>query len=111
MSEHTEVQIIRQGGRPAFAVVPYDQWLALTGKKRDEDVYLPHEVVGLQLKGNSLIAAWRKYRGLSQKTLGEMLGVTQAAVAQMEKGGANLQDKTLARMAEALGATVDQLMD
>jgi len=40
-----------------------------------------------------------------------MLGVTQAAVAQMEKGGANLQDKTLARMAEALGATVDQLMD
>lgn len=111
MSGHTEVQIIRQGGRPAFAVVPYDQWLALTGKKRDEDVYIPHEVVGLQLHGNSLIAAWRKHRKLSQKALGEMLGVTQAAVAQMEKGGANLQDKTLERLAEALDATVEQLTE
>jgi hypothetical protein len=36
-----DVQIIRQEGRPVFAVLPYDQYLALAGQHDDSDVYIP----------------------------------------------------------------------
>jgi hypothetical protein len=29
---HTDIQINRQGGKPVFAVAPYDKWLELAGK-------------------------------------------------------------------------------
>ncbi|WP_275098089.1 helix-turn-helix domain-containing protein [Sedimenticola hydrogenitrophicus] len=111
MSAHTEVQIINQDGRPAFAVVPYNQWLELTGQA-DDSVQFPHEVVGYQVEqGLSLIAAWRKYRRLTQADLAARLGISQPALAQIEKPGANLQPKTLARVAHALGVTVAQLQE
>ena len=31
MTAHTDVQIIELDGKPAFAVVPYDRWLELSG--------------------------------------------------------------------------------
>lgn len=48
MNVHNDIQIIRQDGKPAFAVVPYDKWLELT-VSQDENIYIPHEVVGYQL--------------------------------------------------------------
>lgn len=112
MSRHTEVQIISQGGRPAFAVVPYDEWLALTGQQEETGAYIPHEVVGLQLhKGLSLLAAWRVHQGLSQQELADRMGVSQSSVAQMERPGVNPRRGTLERAATALGITVAQLED
>lgn len=109
MSAHTEVQIIRQDGKPMFAVVPYDEWVELTGQ---DEALIPHEVVGLWLKENlSLIAAWRKYRKLNQKQLAEKLGISQPALAQMEKRGANLKPETLERFAEALEVTLEQITE
>ena len=111
MSGHAEVQIIEQGGKPAFAVVPYDRWLELIGEQ-DEDVYLPHEVVGYQVKeGLSLIAAWRKYKGISQTIVADRLGISQPAMAQIEKVGSRPQERTLVKVAAALGVTVTQLRD
>lgn len=109
MTEHTEVQIIRQGGRPAFVVVPYDHWERLTGKPV-EDALLPHEVVVLMSsKGHSPIAAWRVYRGYSQAELGQRMGgLSQSHVAQLE-ASSRPQKKTLANAATALGISVEQL--
>lgn len=57
MNVHTDIQIIRHGGTPAFAVDPYAKWLEPTGSE-DENIYIPHEVVDYQLKqGLSLVAA------------------------------------------------------
>ena len=109
MKTLTDVQIINHGGKPAFAVVPYDQWLAITGKK--DEVYFPHDVVGYQLQGLSLIAAWRKYKKLSQEQLADRIGVSQSAVAQMEKIDSKPKLQTLERVAQALGIQIAQLND
>ena len=111
MNVHTDVQIIRQGDRPVFAVVPYDKWLELIGGD-DEQVYIPHEVVGLQLKqGLSLNAAWRKHLGVTQQELANKTGMSQSAMAQIEKSGANPQEKTLKKIAKALGVSIEQISD
>tara|TARA_R110002167_G_scaffold98718_13_gene259443 strand:+ start:34 stop:282 length:249 start_codon:yes stop_codon:yes gene_type:complete len=78
----------------------------------DDSVQFPHEVVGYQLEqGLSLIGAWRKYRRLTQADLATRLGISQPALAQIEKPDAKPQPKTLARVARALGVSVAQLRE
>lgn len=111
MNVHTDIQIIRQDGKPVFAVVPYDQWLKLTGSE-DENVYIPHQVVGYQIKeGLSLIAAWRKHLKITQKELAVKAGMTQAAISQIEKPDSKPQEKTVEKIARAMGLNVEQLID
>ena len=117
MSEHTkarikiEAQIIRDSsGKPLYAVVPYDEYQALV--EADAHVTVPHEVVGLMIdKGLSPMAAWRKYRGLSQVQMSETLGVTQGAIAQAEKFGNKPHIETLRAWARALDCDVAQLTE
>lgn len=113
MKTHTDVQIIKQNGMPAFAVLPYEYYLEITGQRdEDEKVYIPNEVIMLQfINGLSLIAAWRTHKGLSQQELAEKMGVTQPAVAQMEKEGAKPRKATLEKAAKALGINVEHLTD
>lgn len=106
----TEVQILKQGGKPAFAVLPYNQYLALIGTG-DDEVCIPHEVMGLCVEGLSLIAAWRTHKGLSQTQLAERLGMTQPAVAQIERFGARLQKRTVEKVAVALGVNPEHLVE
>ncbi|WP_448215005.1 helix-turn-helix domain-containing protein [Endozoicomonas sp. 2B-B] len=108
MNIPTDVQIITHSGKPAFAVVPYDQWLQLTGQATE--AYFPHEVVGFQLQGLSLITAWRKYKKLTQTQLADRLGISQSAMAQIENTESPTE-RTLSRVAQALGITVKQLED
>ena len=111
MNVHTDVQIIRHSGKPVFVVVPYKQWLEITGQETVA-VYIPHEVVGLQLKEDlSLIAAWRKYKGLSQKILAEQMGISQPAMAQIEKRESKPQKRTLQKIAALLEVEISQLID
>jgi DNA-binding XRE family transcriptional regulator len=106
-----DVQIIIQGGQPAFAVVPYSDYLALMQSTQKVDPTIPHAVVGLCVRQRiSLLAAWRIHRGLSQSELAEMMGVTQAAIAQMETGDRRLQRRTLQRLADALRVVPEQLV-
>ena len=112
MKTPTDVQIIHQGGKPAFAVLPYEQYLELAGHDQEGKVYIPHEVVGLCIeKGLSLIAAWRVYKGYSQKELADRMGITQPAVTQIEKPGSKPQQRTLEKAAHALGVQLTQLVE
>lgn len=44
----------------------------LQATMKDANIYIPHEVVGRQLKeGLSLIAAWRKHLKITQKELAD----------------------------------------
>lgn len=112
MNVHTDrVQIIRQGNKPVFAVIPYDDYLALTRKDDTEDALIPHEVVGLVIKnGWNLLKAWRKHLGLSQKALARKAGITQPALSQMENTD-NLKDVTIKKLAVAMGLQPEQLVD
>ncbi|MBW7877392.1 MAG: helix-turn-helix transcriptional regulator [Candidatus Cloacimonetes bacterium] len=109
MKTHTNAQILMQEGKPAFAVIPYKEYLRLLGR---EERYIPNEVVGLCIKkGMSLLAAWRTYKGLSQTQLAEAIGISQSAVAQLEKEGVKPRKLTLKKIAEALEVDVEQITE
>ena len=112
MATHTDVQIIKQGGTPAFAVIPYEHYLELVGRDEDGEVYIPDEIVGLCIQEElSLIAAWRTYKKMTQSDLATSIGVTQSAIAQIEKLGSKPQRRTLEKIAKALKVQVEQLTD
>ncbi|MFB2907478.1 type II toxin-antitoxin system prevent-host-death family antitoxin [Aeromonas jandaei] len=112
MRTHTDVQIINQAGKPAFAVIPYEHYLELTASSGDADIYIPNEVIGLQIEqGLSLLAAWRTHKGLSQQELADRIGVSQSAVAQMEKPMSKPRKTTLQKVATALGLSLEHLTE
>jgi DNA-binding XRE family transcriptional regulator len=112
MSEHIKHQIIERNGEPMFVVVPYDEYMELLGERPDDEVYLPHEVVGMNgLEGKSLVRAWREYKGFTQRQIAERMGVSQSAYAQMEKPGVNLRLLTRRKIAQALGVQPEQIRE
>ena len=61
---------------------------------------IPHEVVGLTIKkGYTLVHAWREYLRLTQTEVAERMGITQAALSQMEAGRKHLRKATLEKLA------------
>lgn len=109
MSAHTEPQIIKQNGKPAFAVIPWDEYQRLTGKKID--VWFPNDVVKANSRGDSLIKAWREHFGLTQEELAGRAGMKQSALVRLERPDSNPRRATLERLAMAMNITVEQLID
>jgi DNA-binding XRE family transcriptional regulator len=110
MGTLTDVQIIKKDGKPAFAVIPYEEYLRLLPK--DENETVPHEVVGLVIKkGMNLVKAWRAHLGLTQKEVAKRAGISQAALSQMEKSTNELRTTTLEKLARAMGISAEQLQD
>ena len=58
---------------------------------------------------NTLVRAWREYLGLTQKEVAKRMGITQAALSQMEAGEKRLRKATLEKLAAAMGIGVEQL--
>jgi DNA-binding XRE family transcriptional regulator len=111
MKEHTEHQIINHDGKPMFAVIPYNDYMDLI-ERRDRELTIPHEVIEKTvLEDKSKVRAWREYKGLKQSEMAERLGVTQGAYSQMEKPRANLRSSTLAKIADAMGIHIEQLVE
>ena len=110
MGTLTDVQIIKKDGKPAFAVIPYEEYLRLLPKEENETV--PHEVVGLVIKkGMNLVKAWRTHLGLTQREVAKRAGISQAALSQMEKSTNELRTATLEKLARAMGISAEQLRD
>ena len=114
MSGHTDPQIIIQNGKPAFAVIPWDEYqkLIYTQVTSDEsDVWFPNEVVKANVRGDSLIKAWREYYKLTQAKLAAKAGMKQSSLARLEKSATNPRKSTLTKLAKAMGIEVEQLID
>ena len=109
MSAHAEPQIINQNGKPAFAVIPWDEYQRLTGK--EIDVWFPNDVVKANTRGDSLIKAWREHFGLTREELASRAGMKQSALVRLERPDANPGHATLERLAMAMNITVEQLID
>jgi DNA-binding XRE family transcriptional regulator len=112
MNEPTNIQTIMQDGKPAFVVIPFDEYVRLFSKapRIPEGDSIPHEVVGMTIKkGYTLVRAWREYLGLTQTEVARRMGITQAALSQMEAGEKQLRKVTLEKLAAAMGIGVDQL--
>lgn len=114
MSGHTDPQIIIQNGKPAFAVLPWNEYQTLIHNQiesDESDVWFPNEVVKANVRGENLIKAWREYFKLTQEELAAKAGMKQSALARLERGNASPRKTTLAKLAKAMGIEVEQLMD
>ena len=112
MNKHTNVQIIKQDGHPVFAVIPYEEYVRIFSKspRIPKSGNIPNDVVWLSIdKGYTLARAWREYLGLTQKQVASRMGISQAALSQMESGEKKLRKASLEKLAVALGVTVEQL--
>jgi DNA-binding XRE family transcriptional regulator len=114
MGAHIDPQIIEQDGKPAFAVIPWNEYQKLLKNQIESDesnVWFPNEVVKANVRGDSLIKAWREYMKLTQAELASKAGMKQSALARLENSAANPRKSTLLKLAKAMGVTVDQLID
>jgi DNA-binding XRE family transcriptional regulator len=115
MSTPTNHQILIHNGKPAFAVIPYVEYLKLMEQSEgrpDEEVTLPHEVVKMStLGGMTLIRAWREYLELTQEEVARRMGITQSAYAKIEGGKTQPRMTTCKRLAAALHVEWEQLME
>jgi DNA-binding XRE family transcriptional regulator len=107
MNEPTNVQILKDAnGKPAFAVIPYSDYLKLP-KHRTPTI--PNDVVGKVVNEEMTpIRAWREHLGLTQAEVAQRLGVSQSAYAQQESKE-NMRKSTREKIARALGIEPEQL--
>ncbi len=116
-------QIIRdQNGKPAFAVLPIDEYERLL-EVADEaagirafDAYkatrpetFPDEVASRLLNGEHPVKVFREHRGMTQTQLAESAGLRQAYVSQIEAGSRVGTVDVLKRVAEALRVDLEDL--
>ncbi len=77
----------------------------------ESDVWFPHEVVKANVRGDTLVKAWREYLGLTQQELAKKAGMKQASIARIEAGKTTPRKTTLKKLADAMGISVEQLLD
>ncbi len=110
MSAHIKHQIIGPTDDPQYVVVPYLDYLRMSGKAGNE-VLVPHKVVELHvIDGLSMLRAWRSFKKMTQKDVADKAGITQAAYSQMEKSDSKPHAATLDKIAAALGISVEHLI-
>lgn len=100
--------ILDANGKPAFVVVPYNEFQRLTGAVTPGSV--PNSVVNRVFEDEVTPAkAWREYLRLTQADVAARMGITQAAYAQTE-AAKRPRKTTLQKLAGALGLSIDQLV-
>lgn len=81
-------------------------------RMRQGEQGVPGEVVGLMLNdGLSPVAAWRKFRGLSQADLAAKAGCSQVWLSKIESGAARGTAKLRRAIAKALDAPLWSIED
>jgi len=109
MSIPTNVQFIEQNGKPAFAIIPYEDYLSLVPK---QEATIPHEVVGLVIKNNwNLVKAWRNYLGFSKVFVAENSQFSVIEISQLEKQSNQTTSRLLEKVANAMQIDSEQLID
>ena len=117
--------ILDDGGKPAFAVIPWQEYVRLemvdadTGLT-DEEIYdqaksvggesFPIEVADRLLAGEKAVRVYRDHRGMTQKQLARSAGINALYLSQIERGRRTGSARTLSALAEALGVDVDDLI-
>ncbi len=94
----------------------YEEWLArgmvesAIAKLEDPRVdWVDADGLGLELAGQRIAEA-RKGQGLTQKALGEKLGVPQSQISRIERKPDRTTVRTLKRIARALGVDIRALV-
>lgn len=114
MSAPIEYQKIEYNGKPAFVLVPWEDWRrikTIVDAQNAQTFGIPQAVVEAHVLHNeSIIKAWREHLGITQKELARRLGVSQTAVVKLEHIEARPRIATIRKIAMALGLNEKQLM-
>lgn len=121
------VQVIEKDGKPEWAVIQYTDYQRLVeaaemlqdvqdydeAKKAIEsgEELVPSEVVYAILDGENPIKVWREYRGLTQRQLAEAVGISTPYLSQLETGKRKGGTEVLSATAEALGLSLDDIVE
>jgi mRNA interferase RelE/StbE len=70
---------------------------------------LPHAFMRRIVAGEAPLRVWRDWRGLTQAALAERSGVHRVQIADIEAGRKTGSVATLRALADALGASMDDL--
>ena len=107
MSAPTDIQILKDAkGNPAFAVIPYSEYLNLSKLRAPT---IPNAVVNKVInKDMTPTRAWREHLGLTQSEVARRLGISQSAYAQQE-AKEPVRKSTRDKIAKALGIVPEQL--
>lgn len=122
------VQVIKNNDQPQYAVVPYDEYIELVEKAEllqdiqdydnakaaldhGEEELIPSEVVYAIMDGANPIKAWREYRGMTQHTLAEQVGISVPYLSQLETEKRKGSLEVIAGIAKALDVSVDLLVE
>jgi len=121
------VQVIEKDGKPEWAVIQYADYQRLVeaaemlqdvqdydeAKKAIEsgEELVPSEVVYAILDGENPIKVWREYRGLTQRQLAEAVGISTPYLSQLETGKRKGATEVLSATAEALGLSLDDIVE
>jgi DNA-binding XRE family transcriptional regulator len=108
-------QVIVQNGKPAFVVVPIDEWRRIEATLEDKadaaavraflkrpGETFPDAVVAAILGGASPLKAIREHRGMTQASLAKACRTNTVYVSQIERGERRAGRRLRAKLAAAL---------
>ena len=121
------VQVIKQGNKPEWAVVPYETYLQLVEKaemlqdvqdydsakaalERGDDELIPSEVVYAILDGENAIKVWREYRSMSQQEVAENAGISVPYLSQLETNKRKGSLEVLSALAKVLKVPLENIV-
>jgi DNA-binding XRE family transcriptional regulator len=119
-----KVQVIRNAkNEPAFAVVPWNDYVRLAGGEPEDlallamaedarkDDRFPAEVAKRLIHGENVLKVLREWRGMTQEELGRGAGLAKQYISQIETGRRNIGTKTAPTLARALHVRAESLLD
>ena len=115
-------QIITRNGKPAFVVVPIEEWRRIEATLEDRAdaaavrAFLksraetfPDAVLAAILDGVHPLRALRDHRGMTQAALAKAAGTSPVYLSQIERGRRRAGRKLRVRLGKALGVDADLL--
>jgi transcriptional regulator with XRE-family HTH domain len=121
------IQVIKQGNKPEWAVVPYETYLHLVESaemlqdiqdydsskaalERGEMETIPSEVVYAILDGENPLKVWREFRGISQQELAERAEISIPYVSQLETNKRKGSLEVLSSISRVLNVALEDII-
>ena len=82
----------------------------LAAQDADDGVRVPHEVALDIMRGKGPVLAFRNHQDMTLRELSERTGIAQGYISEIERGLKPGSTTSLARIADALGTTIDVLV-
>ena len=82
----------------------------LAARDADDGIRIPHEVALDIMRGKGPILAYRNHEGITLRELSDKTGIAAGYISEIERGLKPGSTSALARIASALGTTIDVLV-